>query len=314
MLKKLFLGLSIALMSTYVLQNPSSINSINRKNAKNTQMEDIQVKPYDDKDFILEEDDNIRYNYIVDCFTIDNAQIKITPYNDDTTFNTIELNIDNNYSLIRFFVGGWDDSQQGSSVDTTLGINAYYTKLAINNDNELIINGSDYIPGLTRYNDLQQYANIDTFIKIEFSNCLINVIEIFEEDLTNFNRIDFDNWVGDSTKYIDNNFINYINTFLATDINNKMSIAFENGKSNGYEDGYYDGLQDNENAYNQGYEDGIGDNIIPKNIIGWFRILAKGIQQVLDIEILPYMKVSYIISIPIMFGLILFIIRLVRGD
>lgn len=311
MLKRFLKGLGIAFACSYALAAPQNTIFLHKASAEEiTQYTTLE-------EMILEEDDNIRFNYTFDVFAKENAQIKIEIYNEYETYNDIILNISYPNSLIKLFIGGFDNSntlEQGN-VPTTIGINAYNNNFVFDEvNNEIVINRTDYISSLARYWDLDQYQEVDTKIKISYINCLICENGYTEEIIDDFNRIDFDNWVGNTSKIINNNMIDNINSVLSSSLPNVLQGAFDNGKNQGKDEGYQEGLRDNTAAFNQGYELGIGDNIIPKNIIGWFRILGRGIQNVLDIEILPYMKVGYIIGIPILFGLILFIIRLVRGD
>lgn len=312
MLKRFFKCLGVAFACSYALASPQNTTFLHRTSAEETSQYTIL------EEYILEEDDYLRFNYTFDVFTKENAQIKIEIYTEDNNYNDIILNINNSNSLIKLFVGGFDESQQGLSTDTTIAINAYNNNFVFDSvNNEIVINRTDYIASLARYQSLQQYAEIDTKIKISYINCLICENGFTEESIDDFNRIDFDNWVGNTSKIINNNMLDNINSALSSGLQSVFDIQYNNGYSDGYDEGYNTGVSQSnnyDNGFNDGYAQGIGDNIIPKNIIGWFRIVSRGIQSVLDIEILPYMKVGYIISIPIMFGLILFIVRLVRGD
>ena len=312
MLKRFFKGLGVAFACSYALAAPQNTVFLHRTSAEEiTQYTTLE-------EYILEEDDNLRFNYTFDVFTKENASIKIEIYTEDNNYNDIILNINNSNSLIKIFIGGFDESQQSLSTDTTIAINAYNNNFAFDSvNNEIVINRADYIPSLARYQSLQQYAEIDTKIKISYINCLICEVGFTEENIDDFDRIDFDNWVGNANKIINNNMLNNINSVLSRGLQSVFDHVYNNGYSQGYDEGFNTGVSQSnnyDNGFNDGYALGIGDNIIPKNIIGWFRIVSRGVQSVLDIEILPYMKVGYIISIPIMFGLILFIIRLVRGD
>ena len=310
MLKKLFLGLLIALMSTYAIQNPTSINSINRKNARNENnitynsfIGDLNIR-----DFTQSE--HKQYFYKIDViFSHDNYLYSnfADSINDfDFDFSNNDNSNENTYFLTLYI------ASYKYQNDYFVGTYGYYNTIGYNE-----IENTFYISNATpttyyQNEQITEYEQDILSFYLQYNNCYVVIENVIENDF-NFDYSDFMQYViNDNRKAITPLFIN--SSSYSTIINNIQNSAFSNGKQNGYDLGYQEGLLDNATAFNEGYELGIGDNIIPKNIIGWFRIVARGVQSVLDIEILPYMKVGYIISIPIMFGLILFIIRLVRGD
>lgn len=91
------------------------------------------------------------------------------------------------------------------------------------------------------------------------------------------------------------------------------------GRSEGWQDGYNDGLQDGETigenkGYNKGYQDALDDTA--GNATGFKTLLFTvftGLGEFLAIELLPGISIGVIILVPIVFGLLMFILGK-RGD
>lgn len=81
----------------------------------------------------------------------------------------------------------------------------------------------------------------------------------------------------------------------------------------GYNDGYHDGEQEGyENGYYDGYDEGEYYGSMTQPIFRLFNAVFRTIDSVLQTEILPGIKLWYIVSIPLVFLIIQFFINLWR--
>lgn len=81
----------------------------------------------------------------------------------------------------------------------------------------------------------------------------------------------------------------------------------------GYDDGYRDGERDgHENGYEDGYRDGEYVGSMTQPIFKLFNAVFRSIDTVLQTEVLPGIKLWYIVSIPLVFLIIQFFINLWR--
>lgn len=79
--------------------------------------------------------------------------------------------------------------------------------------------------------------------------------------------------------------------------------------SNGFNDGKIDGFND---GYKEGYKSGVKDTSATINEQTWLTSIFKTIDTCLSIEIFPKFKLWYLVSIPIMFALVRFVISFFR--
>lgn len=79
--------------------------------------------------------------------------------------------------------------------------------------------------------------------------------------------------------------------------------------SNGFNDGKIDGFND---GYKEGYKIGVKDTSATINEQTWLTSIFKTIDSCLSIEIFPKFKIWYLISIPVMFALVRFVISFFR--
>lgn len=79
------------------------------------------------------------------------------------------------------------------------------------------------------------------------------------------------------------------------DINNAYTRGYNEGERVGYEQGYQEGTQDN-----------------PEYNFSWLKNAFSAINELFNIEIIPGLKLSYLIGIPLMLELVLFILRLLN--
>lgn len=316
MLKRFLKGLGIASACLYALASPQNTIYLTQAEETNeyiTTIDNLKIRD------TRVSNNTKQYLYKINILFGDNNYV-YSNFSDDTNDFDIDFTnnsqlTDNNYFLTLYIASYYTES--GFYMITR----AYFNKLGYDEINNVFfisqtIRATDVNYNSTYYLD---YTQDITSFYIEYKNAYIVIEDVIENNV-NYSYTDFTNYINnDNKKALEPLLLKTTNIYNI--INNLQSQAYNNGKMSGYDEGYNDGYNsgiiDNtayQNGYNDGYDVGIGDNIIPKNIIGWFRILGRGIQSVLDIEILPYMKVGYIIGIPILFGLILFIVRLVRGD
>lgn len=90
--------------------------------------------------------------------------------------------------------------------------------------------------------------------------------------------------------------------------------GYESGRANGYEEGYSTALPigesiGREQGYNDGYEEGINVASKGEPSVNWLKSLFITISDLGNIEILPNIKLSYVVLIPLMFMVVGFIIR-----
>lgn len=75
----------------------------------------------------------------------------------------------------------------------------------------------------------------------------------------------------------------------------------------------YDTLQSQYNTLQRQYEQLQNDVIVPKNVIDWLTIIFNSMAQVLNIEILPHIKLYYIFALPLLLVLMGLLLKFVRG-
>lgn len=317
MLKRFLKGLGVAFACSYALASPQNtiflnenIKKENRRTQYNSYINDLTLNDLENNkqfiykiDIIFSENNHCYSNFADD-------------YNDfDIDFTNNDASSDNT-NFLTLYIASYKDNQSNIYYVGTVG---YYNNISYNNDNgQFNISSTTATSYFTNEQQLED-APAKLNFYIEYYNCYI-VVEDKVQNQNNFTYGDFIQYVvTEQRTAITPKFLNstQFNNIISSIKNNSFNRGYDGGYNDGYDEGYNTGVSQSNNydaGFNDGYAQGIGDNIIPKNIIGWFRIVSRGVQSVLDIEILPYMKIGYIISIPIMFGLILFIIRLVRGD
>jgi DNA repair exonuclease SbcCD ATPase subunit len=75
----------------------------------------------------------------------------------------------------------------------------------------------------------------------------------------------------------------------------------------------YNSLQSQYNTLQRQYEQLQNDVIVPKNVIDWLTIIFNSMAQVLNIEILPHIKLYYIFALPLLLVLMGLLLKFVRG-
>ena len=68
-------------------------------------------------------------------------------------------------------------------------------------------------------------------------------------------------------------------------------------------------IDDYETAYSIGYSEGMHFSTSSTN---WIKSVFNAVDSVLQIEILPNFKLWYIIAIPLLFGCVLFVFKILR--
>ena len=325
MLKRFLKGLGVAFACSYALASPQNTIFLNESVKKEKIIIDQDEFNYN---YFIFTDDGFNIAYSFDILTMNDAKLKIEviDYDHEDVLKTYNFNfnddLNSNGSYRLFLTSYYEDLNYNNTTGAYFFTSSYKTDISYNN-----INNTFYFSNATqttfldideRMCNVSQALSDQLYIKLYFENCYILDSDYYNED-TRWDFVDMlQYYLNAFDKKIDYfKFINYINNYMGDNNIGDKNQAYNNGYNDGYDEGFNTGVSMSNNydqGFNDGYAQGIGDNIVPKNIIGWFRIISRGVQSVLDIEILPYMKVGYIISIPIMFGLILFIIRLVRGD
>ena len=92
----------------------------------------------------------------------------------------------------------------------------------------------------------------------------------------------------------------------------QITISYNSDKSsyiNGFNDGNINGFND---GYKEGYKSGVKDTSATISEQTWLTSIFKTIDACLSIEIFPKFKLWYLISIPIMFSLVRFVISFFR--
>ena len=92
----------------------------------------------------------------------------------------------------------------------------------------------------------------------------------------------------------------------------QITMSYNSDKasySNGFNDGKIDGFND---GYKEGYKTGVTDTSATINEQTWLTSIFKTIDTCLSIEIFPKFKIWYLISIPVMFALVRFVISFFR--
>ena len=89
-------------------------------------------------------------------------------------------------------------------------------------------------------------------------------------------------------------------------------IGYDDGINVGYDDGYDIGYDDGVNVgYDDGYDIGFNDGVASHNDYSFIGLLSQvfiGLGSFLAIELLPHITIGAIVSVPLVFGIISFII------
>jgi hypothetical protein len=101
------------------------------------------------------------------------------------------------------------------------------------------------------------------------------------------------------------------------------SVAYQEGETDGYNEGYFDGYDDGnfdgfENGYDAGFNDGydVGYEANTAGNEGLFDMMASlfgGVGAVFNIYVLPSITLGMLVFVPIIFALLMFIIKILRG-
>lgn len=110
-------------------------------------------------------------------------------------------------------------------------------------------------------------------------------------------------YVNSLSSILDENTIRYIPNQLR--YFNLYDIGFDSGYQDGYNNGYDYGL---EIGYNNGYNDGVIAGSNDFNLLNFIRSLCDLLWGVLNVEMLPNIKLIYIVSIPLVLSVVRFIL------
>ena len=90
----------------------------------------------------------------------------------------------------------------------------------------------------------------------------------------------------------------------------EYQLGYQDGYQQGLSDGYDSGYSQGYNVgYNDGYNAGISSTITPN----WFTSFVSSVFDIFNIEIFPNVKLIYLFFIPIGLGIVLLILKLIRG-
>lgn len=167
--------------------------------------------------------------------------------------------------------------------------------------NNSVLSGFIYIEYIVNYRDIN--GNQQTFNSYERSFSIILEEQTVNMTLTSYN-ISFDISTGDTEAYQEG-----------------YTDGYEDGRESGYNEGYEDGETDgrekgfNEgqiDGYNRGYSDGLANTDVVDSAIALVKGVFSGIDTLLNIEIIPGLKLSIILLVPIVFGVVSFFLNLWR--
>lgn len=102
-------------------------------------------------------------------------------------------------------------------------------------------------------------------------------------------------------------YIRFITLYTDT---SEYQLGYQNGYEQGLLDGYESGYtQGHAEGYQEGYSAGLSGTINTN----WFTSFIDSIFNIFDVEIFPNVKLIYLIFIPIGFGILFLILKLIRG-
>ena len=204
-------------------------------------------------------------------------------------YNYEELDILNNAS--------WTNTISFSIISTVLNYDTIY----------LQYNGNIHEYNIYNETFFFAYNPSSHIMSIEEGNALVSIIQVYEYDvLCNMSIWIVDtvyealmaNNVDYATGYEDGHFIGY-------------EDGIETGQITGYEDGWSIGQS---SGYATGYNLGVLE-VMDENLnIGTFiQIAADGVGGLLAVELLPNISLGMIVAVPLIFGLIAFVIGVSSG-
>lgn len=101
-----------------------------------------------------------------------------------------------------------------------------------------------------------------------------------------------------------------------TDYSQGYEDGYEAGKNEGIEEGYQEGYEDGQvNGFNEGYQEGLEQGRSENDSYGitpFVQTIFNGFSTMLNVEIFPKIKLWYIIGIPLIFGVVKFIIGWIK--
>lgn len=233
------------------------------------------------------------------------------------------------------------EQEQGNSVDFPIE-NILHYKPSGSIDGNTTIHGLEYSyyhggqlfkngDAITSLNSFEQDLDVGEKYLFMFSNSAYNRFHSsgFAQGVFPFNLnyiivdlIDKNNWVMSFYDYKDTLVHTLENVYLDNPIiyvpieltaEYAYDIGLNNGRQDGYDKGYDDGLDD---GFDKGYDDGLDAGYnkgINENVEtgGFGMILASAftaLGALLSIQLLPNISIGAIVAIPIVFGVVMFII------
>lgn len=168
------------------------------------------------------------------------------------------------------------------------------------------------------YEEVDVYFDFEIQFDVEITLNNIEDVEhnaIFSDNYSSFG-IDASNLPVSVRQQINDNIFDDINSVHAQTSVRDFKIYFNTinaGYSNGYDSGWDKGYQSGVNygqelGYNNGYNDGVIAGSSDFNILNFIRSLFDLIWGVLSVEMLPNIKLVYIVAIPLVLSVIKFIL------
>lgn len=114
--------------------------------------------------------------------------------------------------------------------------------------------------------------------------------------------------------------LNTTQTITNTDCLNRI-VEYYNAYYSGFQKGYVQGWNEGiENVYSVGYEDGYNDGFVDGQVFGGQapaintgKALFRSVLQAFDVKIFGFMSILDIVSLIVVLGLVLFVIKLIRS-
>lgn len=167
--------------------------------------------------------------------------------------------------------------------------------------NNSVLSGFVYIEYVIYYRDI----NGENQTRATYERSFSRILEEQTENMTlNCYNISFDISTGDNEAYQEG-----------------YTDGYEDGQNDGYEEGYNAGEEYGEmigyengknDGYNMGYNDGLANTDLVDSAISLVRGVFGALDTILNIEIIPGLKLSIILLVPIVFGVVSFFLNLWR--
>ena len=165
--------------------------------------------------------------------------------------------------------------------------------------------------------DLQGSVSINftTPSSFEISNPTLYVREVTQPGAFHNSFVEISNIVVQFTDEVLSNIcINCYNDGYEQGLTEGTSFGYDVGYNDGYEQGLTEGYENGyDDGYTQGYSKGYNEGISGTLTANWFTSFISSVFDIFNIEIFPNVKLIYLFFIPIGLGIVLLILKLIRG-